>query len=55
MILDLCEIHNQLPFPGLELGFIRGEFDKFPDFFVQAFIIVVDVKIYNVIAIHLMR
>ena len=34
---------------------VRGAFNKFPDFFVQAFKIVVDLKIHYVIAIHLMR
>ena len=35
--------------------YIRGEFNKFPDYFIQAFKIVVDLKIQYVIAIHLMR
>ena len=34
---------------------VRGAFNKFPDFFVQAFKIVVLLKIHYVIAIHLMR
>ena len=35
--------------------YIRGAFNKFPDYFVQVFQIVINLKMQDVIAIHLMR